>query len=82
MSAVIKVNGTVIPDSLVIVDTLSNEVTLETLLDNGKKLNKEVHVEVHIFGDIDFWMGLSRTQFLLRVFGLNFCFDSTLEMWQ
>lgn len=55
MSAVIKVNGTVIPDSLVIVDTLSNEVTLETLLDNGKKLNKDkVHVEVHIFGDIDF----------------------------
>ena len=53
MSAVIKVNGTVIPESLVIVDTLSNEVTLETLLDNGKKLNKEVHVEVHIFGDVD-----------------------------
>lgn len=53
MGAIIRVNGTELPESLVIVDTLSNEVTLETILDSDVKLNMdEIHVEVNIFGNV------------------------------
>ena len=53
MSAVVKINNIELPECLVIVDTLSNEVTLETMLDNGRKLNMDkIEVEVLIKGNI------------------------------
>lgn len=55
MPAIIKVNGMEVPESLAIVDTLSNEVSLETLMDGGVKLNlNEVYVEVNIIGNMFF----------------------------
>ncbi|MCM1220924.1 MAG: hypothetical protein NC548_41205 [Lachnospiraceae bacterium] len=54
MSAVIKVNGVEVPESLAIVDTLSKEVTLQTQFVGGKKLDIDrIHAEVNLFGDIE-----------------------------
>lgn len=52
--AEIRVNGRTVPSSLVVVDTLNNVVTLETLYDSEMKLNtEENHIEVNIFGKIE-----------------------------
>lgn len=51
---VIKINGEIVPDALAIVDTSDNTATLQTMFNNGIKLNTEkTCVEVNIFGSIE-----------------------------
>lgn len=54
MSAVIKVNGMEVPESLAIIDTANNTVTLETMLISEQKLDVDkIHAEVNLFGEIE-----------------------------
>lgn len=52
MSAIIKVNGKEIPEGFCIVDTLCNNIELNTVDGVPKKLDYlKTHVEVSIYGD-------------------------------
>lgn len=53
MGAVIKVNGEEVPNSLIVVDTLNNNASLETL-DSCEIMfgTDKVYIEVNIYGDI------------------------------
>ncbi len=54
MSAVIKVNGMEVPESLAIIDTANNTVTLQTMLISEQKLDVDkIHAEVNLFGEIE-----------------------------
>lgn len=54
MSAIIKVNGMEVPESLAIIDTANNTVTLETMLISEQKLDVDkIHAEVNLFGEIE-----------------------------
>lgn len=51
MSVVIKVNGMEVPESLAIIDTANNEVTLQTMFVSEQKLDVDrIHAEVNIYG--------------------------------
>jgi len=53
MSAVIKVNGNEVPESLAVIDTANGEVTLQTMFVNEQKLDiDKIHAEVNLFGEI------------------------------
>lgn len=53
MRAKIKFNGKEIPDSLCIVDSASNIVTLQTPVTGEEKIDMETHaVEVNIYGEL------------------------------
>lgn len=54
MGAIIKVNGVEVPESLAIIDTANNTVTLETMLISEQKLDVDkIHAEVNLFGEIE-----------------------------
>lgn len=54
MSAVIKVNGVEVPESLAIVDTANNTVSLQTMFVHEQKLDvNRIHAEVNLYGDIE-----------------------------
>ncbi len=54
MSAIIKVNGMEVPESLAIIDTANNTVTLQTMLISEQKLDVDkIHAEVNLFGEIE-----------------------------
>lgn len=54
MSAVIKINGTEVPESLVIIDTANNTVSLQTMLVHEQVLDvNRIHAEVNLYGDIE-----------------------------
>lgn len=54
MGAIIKVNGMEVPESLAIIDTANNTVTLETMLISEQKLDVDkIHAEVNLFGEIE-----------------------------
>lgn len=54
MSAIIKVNGMEVPESLAIIDTANNTVTLQTMLISEQKLDVDkIHAEVKLFGEIE-----------------------------
>ena len=52
MSAVIKINGNEVPEAFCLVDTLCNNVELNTVDGVPKKLDyNHIYVEVNIYGD-------------------------------
>lgn len=54
MSAIIRVNGTEVPESLAIIDTANNTVSLQTMFVCEQKLDVDkIHAEVNLFGEID-----------------------------
>ena len=54
MGVVIKVNGVEVPESLAIIDTANNEVTLQTMFVSEQKLDvNKIHAEVNLFGEIE-----------------------------
>ena len=54
MGAVIKVNGMEVPESLAIIDTANNVVTLQTMLISEQKFDVDkIHAEVNLFGEIE-----------------------------
>lgn len=54
MGAVIRVNGIEVPESLAVIDTASNEVSLQTMLVSEQKLDiNKIHAEVNLFGEIE-----------------------------
>ena len=54
MSAIIKVNGMEVPESLAIIDTANNTVTLQTMLISEQELDVDkIHAEVNLFGEIE-----------------------------
>ena len=54
MKAVVKHNGVELPESLCLVNTASNIVTLETMLEPNISLDLDkVYVEVNLFGDLE-----------------------------
>lgn len=54
MSAIIKVNGVEVPESLLTIDTTNNKVTLQTMFVSEQKFDvNEIHAEVNLFGDIE-----------------------------
>lgn len=54
MGAVIRVNGIEAPESLAIIDTANNEVSLQTMLVSEQKLDiNKIHAEVNLFGEIE-----------------------------
>lgn len=54
MGAIIKVNGVEVPESLAIIDTANNTVTLETMLISEQKLDVDkIHAEINLFGEIE-----------------------------
>lgn len=54
MGAVIKVNGMEVPESLAIIDTANNTVTLQTMLISEQELDVyKIHAEVNLFGEIE-----------------------------
>ncbi len=61
MGAVIKVNGMEVPESLAIIDTANNTVTLQTMLISEQELDVDkihvdvdkIHAEVNLFGEIE-----------------------------
>lgn len=54
MGAIIKVNGMEVPESLAIIDTANNTVTLQTMLISEQKLDVDkIHAEVNLFGEIE-----------------------------
>ncbi len=54
MRAVIKHNGVELPESLCLVNTASNIVTLTTMYDPSMKLNLDkVYAEVNLFGELE-----------------------------
>ncbi len=54
MSAVIKVNGNEVPESLAVIDTANGEVTLQTLFISEQKLDvNKIHAEVNLYGKIE-----------------------------
>lgn len=51
MSVVIKVNGVEVPESLAIIDTANNTVSLQTMLVSEQVLDVDrIHAEVNIYG--------------------------------
>ena len=51
MGAVIKVNGMEVPESLAIIDTANNTVTLQTMLISEQELDVDkIHAEVNQIG--------------------------------
>ena len=54
MRAVVKHNGNPLLDALCLVNTASNRVSLETMLEPGMNLDLDkVYVEVNLFGDLE-----------------------------
>ena len=54
MRAIIKVNNVEVPESLVVVDTLSEEVTIQTPYTPEQKLDMNCcYVEVNIIGKLE-----------------------------
>lgn len=54
MGAVIRVNGIEVPESLAVIDTANNEVSLLTMLVSEQKLDiNKIHAEVNLFGEIE-----------------------------
>ena len=50
----IKVNGKIVPDACVTVDTVKNQCVLDTLESAWQELDlSKIHIEVNIYGDID-----------------------------
>ncbi len=51
MRAIIKHNGVELPEALCLVNTASNIVTLETMLETNRKLDlTKIYAEVNLFG--------------------------------
>ena len=54
MRAVVKHNGSPLLDALCHINTASNIVTLQTMLEPGMNLDLDkVYVEVNLFGDLE-----------------------------
>ena len=54
MKAVVKHNGVELPEALCLVNTASNIVTLEIMLEPNISLDLDkVYVEVNLFGDLE-----------------------------
>lgn len=54
MRAIVKHNGVELPEALCLVNTASNIVTLETMLEPSISLDLDkVYVEVNLFGDLE-----------------------------
>lgn len=54
MGAVIRVNGIEVPESLAVIDTANNEVSLQTMFVSEQKLDiNKIHAEVNLFGEIE-----------------------------
>ena len=54
MGAVIKVNGMEVPESLAIIDTANNTVTLQTMLISEQELDVDkIHAEDNLCGEIE-----------------------------
>lgn len=54
MRAIVKHNGIELPEALCLVNTASNLVSLETMLEPSMNLDLDkVYVEVNLFGDLE-----------------------------
>lgn len=52
MGAVIRVNGVETPESIAVIDTANNIITLETMFTGEQKLSADIaYAEVNLFGD-------------------------------